>query len=374
MGILVAELEARGLVTIGDVRRGGTGRPGNQVRIRRDRLVALGIGLSDHYFNAVAVDLQGGVLATSKRSTQSRIPDPQTSIRELAAMGRALLDEKLGPRCELAGVGVAIPGLIDAANDVVRTIPGTDWRDVPIRDLLTPLLPGGLTGIHVQSAASLGALAEWQLGGFGVGNLVFLTGSGSVDAGFVIDGQVYRGGRGYAGEAGHMVLNPDGLQCSCGRRGCWQAEVGLNPVLARIAEPGDVVRDPTMDLDQRVTLLMQRARQGDKRTVSVLGEVGRQLGIGISNIVNLMNPEIVVVGGYIGRLSEWLLAPIRAEMSARVVAPVAGGCQVAAPTLGTEQAAVGGALAAFSPVLADPTLVPFEKHRSKGAANLAALA
>lgn len=355
VGTLVAELEQRGLVAIGDVRRGGAGRPGNLVRIRRDRVVALGLGMSDYFFNAVITDLSGNVIVTRRKITNSGFPPPLSAVGELSSLAHGVLSEVATPELTLSGIGVAIPGLVDTVN---ASIPGTAWVRFPLRAELEPRLPGSLTGAHIHNAASLGAMAEQRLGGHRVDHLVYLTGSGGMEAGYIIDGRPYRGSSGFAGEVGHMLIDPDGRLCRCGRRGCWEAEVGLDALFERIADQGDIIRDSMVDLDQRTVAVMQRARAGDERTLRGLTAVGRYLGIGIANLINAVDPQVVVGGGYIGRLGEWLIPLINEEVASRAIARDAIRCRVVGSALGADAAAIGAAIAALQPVLRDPGLVP----------------
>jgi predicted NBD/HSP70 family sugar kinase len=155
-----------------------------------------------------------------------------------------------------------------------------------------------------------------------------------------------------------MAMDPLGPYCSCGRRGCWETQVGLGALLHACADPDDPIRDTALDLDQRMRMIRSRAEQHDRRTLDALHQIGIALGVGVSYLVNLLNPAVVVLGGYFAALPEWLVEPIRSQVVAHVLAPGAGGARVVGSRLGFTAATTGGALASLRRVLEDPTVVP----------------
>ncbi len=189
-------------------------------------------------------------------------------------------------------------------------------------------------------------------------DLVYLTGDFGIGGGVIAGGRLVRGSIGFAGEIGHMAMDQLGPYCSCGRRGCWETQVGLGALLHACADPDDPIRDPALDLDQRMRMVRARAEQHDRRTLDALHQIGTALGLGVSFLVNLLNPAVVVLGGYFAALPEWLVEPIRNQVVAHVLAPGAGGAKVVGSRLGFTAATTGGALASLRRVLDDPTVVP----------------
>ena len=188
-------------------------------------------------------------------------------------------------------------------------------------------------------------------------NLVLLTGAAGVGGGVIADGRLLRGEHGFAGEVGHMRVDPGGALCGCGRRGCWETVVGLNALLARAARRDDPVRDPALDVAQRLAELDRRAQAGDVRTLDALAEVAGWLTLGTGMLVNVFNPEVLVLGGWFAALGHHLAGPLQAELDGHVYAPGAGGCRVEVSTLGFSAATRGGALQVLDGVFADPTVV-----------------
>ena len=368
---LVSDLAARGLVRSHEPTKAGVvGRPGQQVELVGERVVGVGLELNVDYLAAVAVDLAGERSAVVRRAFDVPVRVEDT-VAHAVALVAEVAAKAMTPGSRLAGIGVAAPGLVDVAAGVVRVAPNLAWHDVALRDLLLRELPRALPAelgdrggwpdlsVSVDNEANLATLAEFAaVTGAGDRNLVFVTGGVGVGGGIVVDGRVVRGSAGFAGEVGHLAIDPDGELCGCGRRGCWETLCGLGTLLRLAADGTDPVHDHDQDLDDRLDLLLERARAGDARTIAAFDRVGRALGHGASMLVNLVNPRVLVLGGYFARLGDFLLPAVEAELAARVVAPGLGGCRVELSRLGLAAAATGAAYAALQPVHDDPTLVP----------------
>jgi predicted NBD/HSP70 family sugar kinase len=259
----------------------------------------------------------------------------------------------------VAGVSVAVPGLVDVDAGLLALAPNLGWREVPLLAELAARLQRPDLHLQVDNDANLAAVAEHALGcARGVGDLVYLTGEVGVGAGVILGGHLVRGAAGYTGEVGHMPIGSGGHSCGCGRVGCWETQVGLAALLEEVADPDDPVRDERRDLQGRLLEVRSRADRGDPRTVAGLEKIGRDLGLGASILVNLVNPAVIVLGGYFAVLGTHMIETARAELRARVIAPDAGRCRLELSTLGFSASILGGAHLALSAVLTDPTLVP----------------
>ena len=157
----------------------------------------------------------------------------------------------------------------------------------------------------------------------GTQNLVYVTGEVGIGGGMIVHGKPLLGSRGYGGEIGHMTLDPDGPACGCGRRGCWESYVGLNALLRASgtmpgsagAPPGSADRPPGSadpppgSPEDKIMSVVTAAGSGDRRILAALAELGRYLGIGAANIAKIVNPEVIILGGYFTALAEWILPP-----------------------------------------------------------------
>lgn len=349
---LVTDLETRGLVHDAGISAGGQGRPGQLVGLRPDSVCGVGLDVHVGHVGVLITDLSGEVLFQRRVTVDVPSMGAERALDHLAE----LADEATCDLKNAVGVTVSIPGLVDTSAGVVTFSPRLRWRDVAVADGLAARTGLPLDQIVVDNDANLGAMAE--LAGLDATDLVYLTGDFGIGGGVVCGGQLVRGSMGFAGEIGHMAMDPLGPYCSCGRRGCWETQVGLGALLHACADPDDPVRDPTLDLDKRTRMVRARAEQGDRRTLDALHQIGTALGTGVSILVNLLNPSVVVLGGYFAALPEWLVEPIRNQVVAHVLAPGAGGARVVGSRLGFTAATAGGALASLRRVLDDPTVIP----------------
>ncbi|MFG1941911.1 ROK family protein [Nonomuraea sp. NPDC048826] len=332
---LVADLIDRRLVRETGLTENRVGRPATMLVLDGSPYAAIGVEINVDYVSAVATDLAGERLLAWRRSFSAGDSVNQ-GVANVAAIVRRVVNRMAKEERQVLGLAVAVPGLVDVQG-TVRIAPNLGWRDADIGGDLTKALRDPGFAIQVDNDANLAALAEQRFGArAGAADLVYLTGQMGVGAGVILDGRLRRGGLGYSGELGHVQLDPEGPDCSCGRRGCLEAMAGIGAVLRR-ADPSPA--EIEIELDE----VVRSARAGDESTLATLGAVGAGLGRGVSIIANLLNPRVVILGGYYVPLAPWLLPPVRAAVRDGVIAPEAGGCEVVASTLGHDAAALGGA-------------------------------
>jgi glucokinase len=250
---------------------------------------------------------------------------PEAVIGRLAA----LAEEARQRWGEIASVGVGVPGLYDGdgATTFLPNLPRADeWTDRPVAAPLRSRL--GVPVRLINDARAFG-LAELRLGaGRGSDTMVGLTLGSGVGGVVVVGGAVHFGHSGTGGEAGHQTLHPDGPACTCGNRGCLEAYARADAVAAACG---------TATAEEAV----HRARGGDARAVAGLAEIGRWLGIGIANMIVLLTPDRVVLGGGVAGAGDLLLEPIRAEVRRRVHVTDLGAVEILTAELGTWAGAIG---------------------------------
>jgi predicted NBD/HSP70 family sugar kinase len=358
---LVAELIDLGLVTeTGPPAGRRPGRPGTQLALSGRHMLAIGAEINVDYIAVLAVDLANREIYQRRRAFDAQHAGPAASLRALAAMCEQCLATVAvpadgQPQPAVAGLGVAIPGLVDEAARVVSCAPNLSWDDVPVLPALGEPLAGRLGVVTVGNDANRAAVAEYRVGRHaGTPNLVYVTGEVGIGGGMIVHGTPLLGSRGYGGEVGHMTLDPAGPACGCGRRGCWEAYVGLNALLASLgvtpagpSPKGDAPED-------KIAAIVARARDGDRRTLAALAGLGRYLGIGAANIAKILNPEVIILGGYFAALGEWILPPATESFRGGLLAPDATACELATSTLGFMAAARGAAINILDTVLSNP--------------------
>ncbi|WP_320068521.1 ROK family transcriptional regulator [Micromonospora sp. RTGN7] len=346
---LVTELIDRRLVRETGLTEHRVGRPATMLVLDGEPYAALGLEIGTDEVVAVAVDLGGNRLLTWRRAFAAPSAAPGETVHALAALARRALGRVTGQGRAVLGLTVGVPGLVDPAGCVPLS-PALGWRDVPLADLLRAALGDPDFGVTVDNAANLAALAEQRHGVHaGASDLVHLTGGVGIGAGVIADGRLLRGGRGFAGEIGHLSLDPAGPACACGQAGCLEALTGLPAVVRRLL-PDTAEGGPVTDFLPELERIRALAGQDDPTVRAGLTEIGHHLGHGVALLANLVNPEAVLVGGHFAALGPWLLPAARAELAARTLAPEAGGCRLEASTLGGAAAALGGATAALAGV------------------------
>lgn len=355
---LVAELGERGLVAEGETERGAVGRPGLVIELDTTVYVALGAEISVDYVSVLAMNLRGDQVAERRVALDTSRLSPEAILNRLAQLTRSVL-EALAEDMTVVGLTVAIPGLVESSSGIVHAAPNLGWREVRVADLLHELLGSPIIDIVLDNEANLAALAELDLRGTEAPDeFILLMGGVGIGGGLVTAGQLLRGACGFAGEVGHIQVTPSGETCRCGRRGCWETVIGLNALLARAAGEDDVVRDPSVDLDERLGELRARAERGDRRTLEAIAAVSSALASGAGTLLNIFNPRLLVLGGYFAVLSPWIEPGLREALHREVFAQQSGGCRVEFSRLGYSAAVRGGAVQAASIVFDNPSAVP----------------
>lgn len=353
---LVTELADRGLVRTGDLERGAVGRPGTTVELDGHGVCGLGAEINVNHVSTLALDLGGRVVSEHKLGLDAHAVPAEDVIDRLAELVRQTLADLSHRGIAAAGLTVGVAGLVDRERDVLTHGPNLGWRDVQVGDLLRDRL-GTTYPIAVDNEGNLAAIAESTPGDPGRQDILVIFGEVGIGGGIVADGRLLRGQQGYAGEFGHMIVEPQGRRCGCGRVGCWETVSGLRAVLDLAADPDDPVRDPALGIDDRLAELNRRAALGDTRTLAALEQVGGWVGVGAAILANALNPAAIVLSGYLAAVGEHMRPAIEARLQAGVLAPDAGGTRVELSALGFTAAVRGGAQLALETVFADPTRV-----------------
>jgi predicted NBD/HSP70 family sugar kinase len=342
---LVDELLAAGLlVELGAQRPGTVGRPGTALALNATGAAGLGAEVGVDHLAACVVDLRGTVRARTQVEARNRERPAADVLRELATLVRQMTEEAAALGMRPAGLTVAAPGLVGRDRHTVLRAPNLGWEQVAVAELLAiPALP-----VAVENEANLGALAELWLGGHDdIADFIHVSAEIGIGAALVVDGRLFRGARGFAGELGHVPVRPDGPRCSCGAHGCLETYAGEEAVLrAAGIDPGQ---------PDRVKALHTAAADGDEAALSALRAAGQALGIALSGAVNLLDPQAVVLGGPLAALAPWLRDAVERELAQRVTDrlwPAAGGVLVS--RLGRDGVLLGAAYSAVRAVLDDP--------------------
>lgn len=237
---------------------------------------------------------------------------PRRSIADIKRlMAKAIADAKV-PRNRVRGTAVIVPGLVERATGTCVLAPNLGWHDVPLQDLLTEALRLSVT---VENTTRAAAAAEGRIGAaIGVSSFVWVYVGTGIGATAVIDGKPFYGHQGFSGEIGHCPVLDDGPQCGCGRSGCLETVASADAIARQArAAVAEGKRSILTEAGGRIDAarVAAAAREGDRLSISILARAGDYLGKGISYLLNVLNPELVVVGGPMARAGELLLGPLR---------------------------------------------------------------
>ena len=346
---IVGHLLERGILVEGATAPANGGRPPVLLDIDPRAGFVVGIKLRGDGLTTVVCDLDARVVATHE-AFASMVGAPQTAIAEIEQATRRALRKGAVPRSKVLGVGVGLSGVIDSRRGVCTFSHLLQWRDA---ELARPLQRRLRLPVWVENDVNTLAIAEkWAGDALTARNFVTLTVGRGVGLGIVIDRALYRGASGAGGEFGHMIVEPGGPKCECGRFGCLEALVGEDALLRRVGERHgrELAREDLLAL----------AAAGDGPTVEVLESAGRKLGLAVANMVTLLNPELLIICGEGTDLGDPFLAPVITAVREQTFADLGRQVDVKVQRWGDDAWAVGAATL----VLRESFSLPAHEDRS----------
>lgn len=341
---IVAGLVSAGMAEEQAGASGTVGRPSLVVRAVPDSLAVIGWDLRADSTSAVVMGFGGVILHRWSKEHRRGSTDPFEMAARVVT-GCSQMAEELPDHVRLVGIGCAIPGVIDPGGDPPRSVihraPTLGWVEIPFGLILTEALReqfGGDVPVVLGNDANLGAKAEWMRGaGRASSVMLFVSGDVGIGGGLIVDGVPMTGASGYAGEIGHMRFEADGSPCRCGAHGCWETVIGVDTIVRSAG------LDPTTAALDDVVL---GAQSGDAACQRALIEASRALGRGLASLVNIVNPDTVVLAGHLEVLvrdhRHTILDEMRYTLSRESTV-----VRIVAPSLGPDSIVVGAAESAF---------------------------
>lgn len=346
---LIGELAAAGLVSEERAAPQGTpGRPSPLVSLNPPSAVVLALEIAVDSMAVAVVGLGGTVFELERVDRPSGHASVGIVAADLADLATAVLARQrlVEP---LVGVGVSVVGVVRRSDGFVSTAPNLGWRDVPLGTELASALAHSAP-ISIANDADLGALVEHRRGAaIGLDHVVFVSGEYGVGGGLIAGGRPLTGAAGYGGEIGHLPVNPNGIACRCGSVGCWETEIGEAALLRLAGHPPGGGRG-------EIDAVLAEAEAGSPSALSALDQVGHWLGVGLAGLINVLNPELVILGGLFSRIHPFVSGTIDDELDRRALAAPRGLALVVPATLGVNAPLLGAAELAFEPFLIDPAL------------------
>jgi predicted NBD/HSP70 family sugar kinase len=351
---LVDALMDAQLVVESDPARGLIGRPGSPLNLNPQGPAGLGIEINVDYVSLCVIDLTGAVRCRQTIVGDNRLLRPEVVLRRASRAAGRISAKADAAGLSVAGLGVGVPGLVDFDGILQRAPNLLAWRGVPVAEVIAGLLDRPLRSVHCDNEANLAALGERWFGlRDDLEDFVLVSGEIGIGAGIVIGGELFRGVRGLGGELGHVTVDPNGLACSCGGRGCLERVAGLEALLEAAQLPTDIgtaIGSP----EGSASALERQALAGETATILALEKAGTSLGIALSSLLNVLDLPTVVLGGLFATLAPWLADTLAAELHDRVVSHAWSPVEVVVSSLGTDAAVRGAAGVTIRGIIDDP--------------------
>lgn len=324
----------------------GPGRPAVPLAPPRGTFMALGLEVNVAHMAVRAIDLSGQVLAEHVVVDDFADSDPATVLARLAGLAADVLAADDVARARAVGAALALPGLV--SGDRLLRAPNLGWRHVrPAEHLGAVLAPAGLE-LRLGNEANYGAITvgrerpaappSWP-------SFIYLSGENGIGAGIVREGRIVVGANGFAGEIGHIQVDPDGPRCSCGNRGCVERYAGRRLILAASGLPDDA----------RPETLVDAWRAGDERARGAVSRAARALGAGLGAAINLLDIPVVVLGGHLAPLAQVLRPELESELERRALASAWSAPRIMTAADDQMSGATGAAWSLLEDVVADPS-------------------
>jgi predicted NBD/HSP70 family sugar kinase len=251
----------------------------------------------------------------------------------------------------IAGVGVAVPGLVDRPAGVLRFAPNLGWRDIDVGALLSHAAGLAELPVTVDNEANFAALGELYSDPDAMSDFLYVSGEIGVGAGIILGRELFHGTRGWSGEIGHLTVELDWTRCRCGARGCLEQIAGQEAILRAAGLP---VTATSLGGQAAVGRIVEAAEQGSTRTLEALRNAGRALGIAVASTINLLDVPGVVLGGSYAPLGLWIAPEVRRELDQRVLSAAWSPVTVRVSSAGPDAAVLGAAGSVTRGILRDP--------------------
>ena len=308
----------------------------------------LGIDLGGTKILTAVANSQGKILSRDHSITPAK-KGYEAVIQSILESAHRALEQANIAISALTAIGVGAPGISNPETGILFTSPNLPgWRDVPLRDIMQKRLGKKTFLINDANAAALGEL--YFGAARGARNFIYITISTGIGGGIIIDGKIYIGAIGAAGEVGHMTIDDDGPICNCGNRGCWET-LASGTALAREAKHRikegvrtSILKYAEGDVE-RVTaqVIHNAAEQGDSLAKELIARTGYYVGVGLANLINIFNPELIVIGGGLSNIGDMLLGPAFKVAGERAYKEAFQAVRFASAELGRNSGVLGAA-------------------------------
>ncbi|ASN04284.1 ROK family transcriptional regulator [Virgibacillus necropolis] len=305
---------------------------------------SIGIDLGVNYILGVLTDLSGNIIEETTRDLNGIEFD--YVIENLISLVEALIEKAPQSTYGIIGIGVGVPGNVDK-EDKILFAPNLKWKQVDLKQVIENKFN---IPTKIENEANAGSHGERLYGaGKNISNIIYISIGIGIGTGIIINNDLYTGSSGISGEMGHFTIEANGRKCSCGNRGCWELYASESALL-RAAEKHDLSKkEHKIDLDY----LINEAQIGNTEVLQLLNTLGENIGIGLTNIVNTFNPEVVVIGNRIAQFETWIANPIDHVLEERLSTYHKDSTEIRFSKLGKRSCAIGASSFSISMFLSD---------------------
>jgi len=335
------------------------GRPSSSLALNPEAGYIIGAEIGVDYIIVVATDFAANICEQHQENTRGYLAPQEEILNRTIQIIKDIHERIAKHNRPIFGIGLGVPGLVNVHTGTLLFAPNLGWRDIPLCNLMeqTFTLP-----VYVDNEANLAALGETYFGA-GQGSdfvLYIVTGIG-LGGGIVIDGKLLTGGAGFSGEFGHMTVEPAGLRCNCGNFGCWETVASQKAVFRRVREAITTGNQSSLteatwgDFNKlTVNLVIEAAEQGDQVALHALEETGFWLGLGISNLINALNPKRIVIGGALSQAHNFFMPIIKDVVKQRALEWSSKNTDIVIAEYGIHSCVIGGVATIYHKVLNQP--------------------
>ncbi|MCX7046986.1 MAG: ROK family protein, partial [Candidatus Sumerlaeota bacterium] len=333
------------------------GRPGMLLALDPEGGCAVGVDINVDFIAVALSDFVGAVLW--RQHVSSNPADSQDAVLAQAeTMAHQALERGARRGLRPLGIGVGLPGMVDTTSGQLVFAPNLGWSEAPVGRLWSERfhLP-----VFVENEANAAALGELCFGAArGVRNMIYLSHGAGLGGGIIMDGKLFRGAGGAAGEIGHIKASSDGELCGCGKRGCWETQVGTHTVVRRaqaaLLERQGGAAQTADNGHLTFASILRKAEEGDPTMLGIVRRLGEQLGEGIANLVNIFNPDMVVLGGELSGAGPALMPIVEQAVAARALQQPLKNLRIETSAHGGDACVIGALALVLDAVMRDPLL------------------
>ncbi len=358
---LVEELLALGLIHETGQNSAGAGRPATLLEINPRVGGIVGVELGVDFVAVALTDFLGRILWRKKTSAD---PEFEKTLTETFDLVQAALDASRGLDLPLLGLGLATPGTVDLTEGVLVFAPNLHWHNVPLRKLFAERTH---LRVFVENDSNSAAVAEHL---FGIArqstDYIFVFAGVGIGGGFFLNGALYRGKNGYAGEIGHSPIMAEPIQapCHCGNRGCWETYANQNSIIQRVQSRLEVKRSsiiPSLMAEHgaplSIPLIKQAADAGDAEAIDSFSEAGLAMGQGLSTLINFLNPEKIIFGGPLSLAAPYMLPAVIEAVNRHCLPEIGQKVSVELSQFGPDASLIGAVAIVVDDVMSHPTQI-----------------